>query len=246
MRVTTASVLSNAACNIGFAIPITKMFNGGIVWRGIVYTILMLFAKIVTGIWLIRINISWPNVHISKRARAAISSSFSCLSWIYGKSRKEAQGTTNSVDRHELQTRRRKGADRDNRDVTSQLTAGQSSASGNVSSSPVSNTPPSSTPKINSPLSLYPAAMLGTAMTARGEIGFLIVSLAETTGLFASSTEPRTGSSEIYLVVTWAIVMCTIIGPLGVGMLVRRVRKLQSERKKSPGGSDPLGIWGLS
>ena len=89
--------------------------------------------------------------------------------------------------------------------------------------------------------------MLGTAMTARGEIGFLIASLAETTGLFAfSDTAKRTrGSSEIYLVITWAIVLCTIIGPLSLGTLVKRVRRLQSERENNPGKSDPLGIWGL-
>ncbi|KAA8575132.1 hypothetical protein EYC84_004340 [Monilinia fructicola] len=31
--------------SIGFSIPITDMFKGSIVWRGIVYSILMIFAK---------------------------------------------------------------------------------------------------------------------------------------------------------------------------------------------------------
>lgn len=31
------------------------MFTGAVVWRGIVFTILMLIGKFVTGIWLIRI-----------------------------------------------------------------------------------------------------------------------------------------------------------------------------------------------
>ena len=41
--------------SIGFSIPITSMFTGTVVWRGIVFTILMLIGKLVTGIWLIRI-----------------------------------------------------------------------------------------------------------------------------------------------------------------------------------------------
>ena len=89
--------------------------------------------------------------------------------------------------------------------------------------------------------------MLGTAMTARGEIGFLIASLAETTGLFSPSGEPSDQSSEIYLVVTWAIVLCTIIGPLGIGTLVKRVRRLQTERREGRSlAADPLGIWGVN
>lgn len=133
--------------------------------------------------------------------------------------------------------------------------AGHGKADGNVapipnidSSSLGSEGPPAVSKEINKPLSLYPAAMLGTAMTARGEIGFLIASLAETTGLFAASDTSKdlTGSSEIYLIVTWAIVLCTIIGPPSVGLLTKRVRRLQSEREKSPGKAKPLGIWGIS
>jgi len=82
-------------------------------------------------------------------------------------------------------------------------------------------------------------------MTARGEIGFLIASLAETTGLFASSSTTNAGSSEIYLVVTWAIVLCTIIGPLSVGTLVKRVRRLQNGSESNLDVGGPLGIWGV-
>ena len=126
---------------------------------------------------------------------------------------------------------------------------GNNAAPGSSANSPTPSPPTTSvvTKRIDKPRSLYPAAMLGTAMTARGEIGFLIASLAETNGLFASSdsTKRSIGSSEIYLVVTWAIVLCTIIGPLGLGTLVKRVRRLQSERENNPGQADPLGIWGV-
>lgn len=101
------------------------------------------------------------------------------------------------------------------------------------------------------PLSLYPASILGLAMVARGEIGYLIASLAEADGIFSphSSTSPVTRSqevaSEIYLVVIWAITLCTFIGPLCVGSLVKRVKTLQNLRSHS-GGEDPLGMWGVT
>ncbi|OBT49944.1 hypothetical protein VE04_09643 [Pseudogymnoascus sp. 24MN13] len=214
--------------SIGFAIPVTDMFSGSVVWRGIVYTILMLFAKLVTGLWLIRLDISLMKV-IPMGVRSSIFGG--------GKAKKEVGSTAGAPDTHELQPQ----GDASVRPPTEENTTAK-----NQKTEPSSVRSTETLTKPRNPRSLYPAAMLGTAMTARGEIGFLIASIAETTGLFASSPRPSNGSSEIYLVVTWAIVLCTIIGPLGVGTLVKRVRRLQSERAKTPGASDPLGIWGVS
>jgi Kef-type K+ transport system membrane component KefB len=104
------------------------------------------------------------------------------------------------------------------------------------------------------PKSLYPAAILGCAMVARGEIGFLIAALAATNGIFASH-DPTTSegaegnlTSELYLIVTWAILLCTIAGPLVLGLLAKRVKRLQEERVRDGGHGakeDPLGIWGI-
>ena len=91
------------------------------------------------------------------------------------------------------------------------------------------------------PKSLYPPSILGLAMVARGEVGYLIASIAESQGIFSS--ESSEGPSEIYLVVIWAISLCTLIGPILVGTLVRRVKKLQ--RLRGDIGSDPLGVWGI-
>lgn len=82
-------------------------------------------------------------------------------------------------------------------------------------------------------------------MVARGEIGYLIASIAETNGIFSQQhSSSGGGSSQIYLVVIWAITLCTFVGPMSVGTLVRRVKKLQKQRKRS-GGPDPLGVWGI-
>lgn len=90
------------------------------------------------------------------------------------------------------------------------------------------------------PKSLYPASILGCAMVARGEIGFLISAVAESRGIFSSAGGD--GSSDLFLIVTWAIMLCTIAGPIAVGFLTRRMRRLQSARRR--GGEEPLGIWG--
>ena len=97
------------------------------------------------------------------------------------------------------------------------------------------------------PKSLYPASMLGCAMIARGEIGFLVSAIANSDGIFATSDASSDGTSDIFLAVTWAIVLCTIVGPVGLGLLVRRVRRLQEQGKKEAHSrEDPLGIWGLT
>ena len=111
----------------------------------------------------------------------------------------------------------------------------------------ISSPPPATAPAMTS-RSLYPAAIIGTAMMARGEIGFLIAALAESKGIFASrdgSSAEDDGGSRIFLVVIWAVVLCTVIGPVSVGLLVRRVKKLQWQRRELGGGEDLLGTWAV-
>ncbi|KAI4768023.1 CPA2 familytransporter [Aureobasidium sp. EXF-3400] len=38
--------------SIGFAIPFIDLWSGSAIWHGVVYTLLMLFAKVVVGIWI--------------------------------------------------------------------------------------------------------------------------------------------------------------------------------------------------
>lgn len=103
------------------------------------------------------------------------------------------------------------------------------------------------------PLSLYPGLILGAAMVSRGEIGYLISSLAEGGGVFSGSSikrEDQSGEpSEIFLIVTWAITLCTIVGPVSMGLLVDRVRKLESKLSEPTARADRssvLGSWGVS
>lgn len=47
--------------SIGYSIPFLDLWRGVTIWRGIVYAILMLFAKVVTGAWVL----VWPTTSLS-------------------------------------------------------------------------------------------------------------------------------------------------------------------------------------
>ncbi|OAG37307.1 hypothetical protein AYO21_08492 [Fonsecaea monophora] len=197
--------------SIGFSIPITKMFRGPVIWRGLVYALFMAIGKLFCGMWLVRFFNSSPPPPPTSHSS------------ITNKTRKDKQQGKKQV----ILTRR-------------------------------------SLPR---PKSLYPASILGCAMVARGEIGFLISALAATNGIFTSRQTTGSGDgndndnaaavdgddglvSDLYLIVTWAILLCTIAGPLALGFLAKRVKRLQVERARHGGGhgtkEDPLGIWGVN
>ncbi|TIA37313.1 Sodium/hydrogen exchanger [Aureobasidium pullulans] len=185
--------------SIGFSIPITQMFRGAIVWRGIVYTILMILGKLACGLVLVHFTSTPTKVQLP-----------------------EGQQTTNTTP---------------STDASTNQTNPQQPPSAN--SKRKRQTPR----KLPKPQSLYPSLMLGSAMVARGEIGFLISSLAESNGVFG--TTQGGDSSDIFLVATWAILLCTIIGPVSIGTMVNRVRRLQKARVSATAKPDPLGGWGV-
>jgi Kef-type K+ transport system membrane component KefB len=204
--------------SVGFSIPITRMFRGAIAWRGIIYTVLMAFGKFVCGLWLVRFTTSSAS---SKNTVGRMLSKIKVLSMphLWGKS--EPSTTT--------------------------FQAGASDARPTPTDPPSTATDHCSSAKPAKPFSLHPPLILALAMCARGEIGFLISGVAEANGIFSASGETSSEPSDIFLVVTWAIVLCTIIGPLGVGLSVRRVKRLQERKEKQHEGAgrDVLGVWGV-
>ncbi|KAK4503588.1 hypothetical protein PRZ48_004503 [Zasmidium cellare] len=203
--------------SIGFSIPISKMFGGTVIWKGMVYSVLMIFAKLLCGLCLVRFE--GPSRALKVVRRYLPSSVSSC--WPMSFRSKAAQPQQNKTP-------------------SSSNTAEASSSQPAVDNASESRR--SSKPK--TPVSLYPAAMLGSAMVARGEIGFLISSVAESDGVLGTSSNG--GSSELFLVVTWAILLCTLLGPITVGLMVKRVKRLQAmERSQQTGKDDPLGAWGV-
>ena len=122
--------------SIGFSI--TRMFQGPIVWRGMIYATLMAIGKLVCGI---------PVLH----TELALSGS---------KEHPDTKRSIFGIPRHAL--------------------------------------------------------LLGFAMVARGEIGYLIAAVADGNGVF--------DGSDLFLIVCWAVSLCTLIGPMSVGLLVRSSR----------------------
>lgn len=184
---------------------------------------LMAIGKMITGLWLVRFSPSPVSGLIS-----TIKKPFT-----------HARSYCASPRRISRKSNQNKATQR----PATQDDSADASTPHNVKNEPQStNRPPTSTSRLPpKPKSLYPPSILGLAMVARGEVGYLIASIAESQGIFSSGSSQ--GPSEIYLVVIWAISLCTLIGPILVGALVRRVKKLQQLRGDI--GSDPLGVWGI-
>ncbi|CAD6441978.1 7c53ff06-ac29-4083-8b7a-a50b6ff5a787 [Sclerotinia trifoliorum] len=148
--------------SIGFSIPITDMFSASIVWKGIVYSILMIIAKGLVSL--------------------VMYFEYFIKSW------------------QKLKTT-----------VSSRMPTQQPE-----SSSAATTRPPHSE-----------ALLVGFSMVARGEIGFLIASLSQSSGtlLLKNRNNTTVASGEaVFLVIVWAVMICTIAGPVVVGVLVRRLK----------------------
>lgn len=201
--------------SIGFAIPITEMFQGRVVWRGVVYSALMTLAKMSTGLWLIRYSSLFSLDSFAKPFKVFLAL------------------ITPHVHRPE-----KVRIERGRRHPPEQREPSSDIQHNTTDSSTQSQSTPSLPPK---PKSLYPACILSLAMVARGEVGYLIASLAESNGIFGETPD---GPSETYLVVVWAISFCTLVGPISVGSMVKRVKALSMQRTNT-GSPDPLGVWGI-
>ncbi|KAJ8609741.1 hypothetical protein MRB53_038978 [Persea americana] len=209
--------------SIGFSIPIARMFTRELVWRGIVYSILMIFGKLVCGLWLVRFRIRLPSI-ASSRVMTKFRAVIMALSKHKSRSSQCDTGTSREQTSRDAVS---------NSDATMQLQRSRAAESIDRPDTVLSK-----------PISLYPAAILGMAMVSRGEIGFLVSAVAQNSGLYDTK---EAGGSHVFLVVTWAILSCTILGPMITGLLVKRVWRMQKqERGQRSGRVDPLGIWGAT
>lgn len=240
--------------SIGFSIPISDMFSGEIVWRGIIYSLLMIVGKVLCGLWLVRFPISMSGV--AGRFGSFVSSRYHSLFSRFRRLRKlkssppqrKSEGvelvqqlglaSNSQATEDNCASFRNQGVLNPPQEEPQQQQASRSGQDSN----PYGSTTPAK------PLSLYPAAILSSAMVARGEIGFLISAVAESNGVFRRpSDDIDATASGLFLVVTWAIVLCTIVGPVCVGLLVRRVKKLEGKAAKAGerGTRNVLGAWGV-
>ncbi|KAK5999108.1 hypothetical protein PT974_01497 [Cladobotryum mycophilum] len=261
--------------SIGFSIPVARMFSGQIVWKGLVYAVLMGLGKLACGVWLIRFHGLATCVRdMLVSAAASVSAAVEVGRWKPSAEKRKQQndggggggGPGTQSDSGVVREGKSDGVGEageqglGSSNITEPATAvlGQASDSARETMTMVIG-PSSTSPSPTKPLSLYPAAILGFAMVARGEIGFLISSVAESRGVFGGGdggdgdTAGDSGESEMFLLVTWAIVVCTILGPLCTGLLVRRVRVLEGNKRERGSGQGSettmirgtvLGAWG--
>ncbi|CAI7671656.1 unnamed protein product [Penicillium bialowiezense] len=139
--------------SIGFAIPFVQLWTGKRIWRGVVYTLLMAFAKCVVGIWI-------PIWQLAMKRRSQSKHSDP-------RPKSEKKASHSEQVEHKKQWKR----------------------------------------------AWLAAALLGSAMVARGEIGLLIIEIGHNETPYVSDDGLITG--------VWAILLNTIIGPVTVGLMVR-------------------------
>ncbi|KAK6511698.1 hypothetical protein TWF481_000604 [Arthrobotrys musiformis] len=265
--------------SIGFSIPIKSLFRGEIIWRGIVYTILMFAAKLVTGIWTLLVDLPFKTSNLlsflGKKAEKAEPTQPRTAT--EGKEaprqneaalKAEGGNTPNPPDSQTSPATQSESSD-EWEDITpapQPTTLPSNEKDEPASSNPQREVPPTSpavTPAPQPgiprpPTSIYPSLILGLAMVSRGEIAFLIASIASSNSIFqnptsTSSLETRAatnggegGDGDIFLIVIWAAMLCTILGPLGVGLLVRRVKRLEGLREGAgASGRGVLGEWSV-
>ena len=202
--------------SIGFAIPIRELFNGGVVWRGVVYAILMALGKCATGLWLI---VPPAAGKLIAKIKTSNTSQKAQLSNDTTDTSGANESNTSSVAASPVVPL--------DQDVINPVETPKKTETSN---DPEAQTSPSSTLSPSRHGSFQAAVLLSVAMTTRGEIGFLIAAVAQSSGILVPS--------EIYLIVMWAIVLCTLAGPIGVGIITRRLAKMDEARR-----NQILGIW---
>ncbi|KAJ5916778.1 Cation/H+ exchanger [Penicillium tannophilum] len=150
--------------SIGFAIPFVQLWTGKRIWRGVVYSLLMVSAKCVVGMWIPAWQIFTRNPSHNRKDSSEL-----------GESHLQPGSREKSKSRDERQGEHANGH-RWNR-------------------------------------AWLAAALLGSAMVARGEIGLLIIEIGH--------NETPYVSDEGFFTGIWAILLNTIIGPVTVGLIVR-------------------------
>lgn len=206
------------------------MFAGSTIWKGLVYTALMFIGKFSTAIWLLRF--SMPGKGRLEYAASKIGAKLRAFRKL---------GHPSTALKQELAPTPEHVPEESEKSSNTETHPPKQGSSSLQAGKPVQERAVSSTiPK--PPRSLYPPAIIGMAMVARGEVAFLIASIADSQGIFAES--------EVYMIVMWAALLCTVIGPIGVGVMVTRVKALEresAEQRGAEGGGNNggvLGIWG--
>ncbi|KAF7937999.1 uncharacterized protein EAE97_007795 [Botrytis byssoidea] len=186
--------------SIGFSVPVSEMFSGSILWKGIFYACLMFLAKASVGIV---VYFEFFSARWSQQWTDFKKKTLPMPEELPQQDGLPEEISTNDLVNQKLKT-----------------------------------DPPH-----------LDAIIVGSTMIARGGFGFLVASEAQSSGTLSLSKTPIripnvqglshkvTGrlrtldvvEDQIFLVIIWALVLCTIVGPVVSGIAVRK--KLVKERE---------------
>jgi len=200
---------------MGFAIPLGSLFHGPVVWRGMVYTVLMVLGKCATSVWLFAFPVlnKFINTFTSRIPQF--------------KRRTQGDYISTQIPPKPIHP------------LTQIVTDSEMTSKPTISDGLDINHhhPPShdnSHATKTSQKYMYAAFLLSFAMTTRGEIGFLIAGVGQSIDILAPE--------DVYLVVIWAVILCTLLGSIGVGIVVFFIKKAAIRLEVGP--SEILGMWG--
>ncbi|KAI0643588.1 hypothetical protein C8Q79DRAFT_1002230 [Trametes meyenii] len=205
--------------SIGFAIPFLDLWKPTIIWRGIVYSILMCLAKLAVGV---PILLYGPYLHhfpsFSRLVEQRIATALSKVRDMLPCSRRRQRETETSIPEDRLPrsstlTVREPDTEKDEPEPRTSTPSRSIPTDNRKTGPPLSHRASTSIPA---------AAFMGAAMVARGEIGLLIAQLARSGGEGTGEGDTGVLSEEPFLLCIWAILTCTLVGPVGLGFAVRR------------------------
>ena len=268
--------------SIGAALPIGSLFtthstergvSHRVVWRGIVYSILMILGKLVVGVWIV----VWPEPKAKHTANGALS-----VDADVGR-RAKRNGKLKVENTNDSGESRNDGIDKEgdvlrisetgngasstlitnHRPVVAQAISDHTSDGQRISSavSPTTQFLNPACPAMLSnteiidltlesalssePMRLRSSLLLGLAMVGRGEIALIVAQLGRPllVGSGDSSKSNDNVDEEPYAIVIWAVLLSTFLGALGVG-IVLGVWERKDKRKELESRKKALGDVG--
>ncbi|OSD01701.1 hypothetical protein PYCCODRAFT_1391118 [Trametes coccinea BRFM310] len=202
--------------SIGFAIPFVDLWRPAIIWRGVLYSILMCLAKLAVGLPVLLYEplMVYVPAMLHKMRQCFISTGCKVQDALSDNARRIRSAVL----------RKTPGSSVPPPTVEPATSAGKSKTD-SQEASPPPHADGSRAVSAGEPprgaAAIHAAAFMGIAMVARGEIGLLIAQLARGGGDGGESSAGLLGE-DAFLLCIWAILVCTLVGPMCLGFVVRR------------------------
>ncbi|PWZ00964.1 hypothetical protein BCV70DRAFT_199329 [Testicularia cyperi] len=204
--------------SIGSAIPVKSMFDGKTVWRGIIFSGLMAFAKVAAGAWIYLGD--WVEQKASNRLAGTEQAAHTGRSQYTESS--DVNEVAQTLEMGAMRPDSRPASEAHVHDEEGAVTETVVAAADRIEQSEMTMVNDSQRQRPESlkknddaqnEAALWPPVLfLGLALMSRGEIGFLIINIARQGGLV---------SETAFNVAIWAITLNTLAGPMSIGTLMK-------------------------